>query len=73
MQLQLDIYKGVPMGKNQHKVQEEYEALAQGHDGTKKGLPKPKGGILAWVPNAKKDLTRAPMYRKSLPFAQYHF
>ena len=28
MQLQLDIYKGVPMGKSQHKVQEEYEALA---------------------------------------------
>ena len=38
MQLQLDIYKGVPMGNNQHKVQEEYEALAQGHGGTKKGL-----------------------------------
>ena len=29
MQLQLDIYKGVPMGKIQYKVQEEYEALAQ--------------------------------------------
>ena len=43
MQLQLDIYKGVPMGKIQHKVQEEYEALAQGHGGTKKGLPQPKG------------------------------
>ena len=28
MQLQLDIYKGVPMGKIQHKVQEEYEALS---------------------------------------------
>ena len=39
MQLQLDIYKGFPMGKIQHKVQEEYEALAQGHGGTKKGLP----------------------------------
>ena len=35
MQLQLDIYKGVPMGKSQHKVQEEYEALAQRHGGTK--------------------------------------
>ena len=47
MELQLDIYKGVPMGKRQHKVQEEYEALAQGHGGTKKGLPQPKGGISA--------------------------
>ena len=53
MQLQLDIYKGVPMGKIQHKFQKEYEALAQGHGGTKKGLPQPKGGILAWVPNEK--------------------
>ena len=52
MKLQLDIYKGVPMGKSQQKVQEEYEALSQGH-GTKKGLPQPKGGISAWVPNAK--------------------
>ena len=39
MKLQLDIYKGVPMGKIQHKVQEEYEALAQGHGGTNKGTP----------------------------------
>ena len=41
------------MGKIQHKIQEEYEALAQGHGVTKNGLPQPKGGILAWVPNAK--------------------
>ena len=53
MQLQLDIYKGVPMGKSQHKVQEEYEALAQGHRRTKKGLPQYKGGISSWEPNAK--------------------
>ena len=51
MQLQLDIYKGFPMEKSQHKVQEEYEALAQGHCGAKKGLPQPKGGISTWVPN----------------------
>ena len=73
MQLQLDIYKGVPMGKIQHKFQEDYEALAQGHGGTKKGLPQPKGRNSAWAPNVKKDLTRAPMYRKSPPFTQYHF
>ena len=53
MQLQLDIYKGFLMGKIQHKVQEEYEALAQGHGGTKKGLPQPKGGNSEKVPNAK--------------------
>ena len=68
MQLQLDIYKGFPMGKIQHKFQEEYEALAQGHGGTKKGLPHPKGEMSAWAPNAIKDLTREPMYGKYLPF-----
>ena len=52
MKLQLDIYKGVSMGKIQHKVQREYEALAQGHGRTKKGLPQPKGGMSAWEPNA---------------------
>ena len=41
------------MGKSQDKVQEEYEALAQGHGWTKKGLPQPKGGISVWVSNAK--------------------
>ena len=41
------------MRKIQHKVEEEYESLAQGHGGTKKELPQPKGGILAWKPNAK--------------------
>ena len=67
MKLQLNIYKGVPMEKIQHKVQEEYESLAQGHGRTKMGLPQPKGGNSAWAPNAKRDLTRAPMYRKYLP------
>ena len=68
MQLQLDIYKGVPMGKIQHKFQEDYEALYQGHGRTKKGLPQPKGEMSTWEPNAKQDLTREPMYRKDLPF-----
>ena len=40
-------------GNAQLKVQEEYEALTQGHGGTKKGLPQPKGQISAWVPNEK--------------------
>ena len=51
MQLQLDIYKGI-LVNGQHKVQEKYEALAQRHGGTKKGLPQPKGEMSAWVPNA---------------------
>ena len=53
IQLQLDITRYSLWGKSQHKVQEEYEALAQGHGGTKKGLPQPKGGISTWVPNEK--------------------
>ena len=40
MQLQLDIYKGVPRN-GQHKVQEEYEALSQRHGGTIKRTPTP--------------------------------
>ena len=50
-QLQLDI--GESRGNGQHKVQEEYEALAQGNGRTKKGLPQCKGGISAWEKNAK--------------------
>ena len=67
MQLQLDIYKRVP-GNGKHKVQQEYEFLAPRHGKTKKGLPQPKREMSAWAPNAKEDLTRAPMYKKSLPF-----
>ena len=37
MQLQLDIRES--QGNGQHKVQEEYEALAQGHGRTKGGIP----------------------------------
>ena len=36
MQLQLDIRE--PWGNGQHKFQEEYESLVQGHGGTKEGL-----------------------------------
>ena len=38
-----------------------------------KEIPHPKGEMLAWAPNAKKDLTRVPMYGKSLPFTTCHF
>ena len=33
-----------------------------------KGLPHPKEEMSAWAPNAIHDLTRVPMYGKSLPF-----
>ena len=62
------IYTRESQENGQHKFQEEYVALAQGHDGTKRGLPQPKGEMSAWAPNAKEGLTRAPMYRKALPF-----
>ena len=38
-----------------------------------KGLPHPKGAMLAWVPNEKQDITRVPMYGKALPFTSCHF
>ena len=38
-----------------------------------KGTLGPKRGLAAWVPNAKREITRIPMYRKALPFTQYHF
>ena len=50
MQLQLHIRES--QGNGQHKVQEEYEALAQAN-GRNKGTPRPKRGLTAWVPNAK--------------------
>ena len=34
-----------------------------------KKLPKPKEAMSAWAPNAIQDLTRVPMYGKTLPFA----
>ena len=37
MHSQLDMRES--QGKGQHKVEEESEALAQGHGGTKKGIP----------------------------------
>ena len=33
-----------------------------------KGLPHPKGKMLAWAPNAKQELTRVSMYGQALPF-----
>ena len=38
-----------------------------------KRLPRPKGKMLAWAPNAKQELTRGPMYGQALPFTSCHF
>ena len=38
-----------------------------------KGIPHPKGEMSSWAPNAEQDLTRVPMYGKSLPFTTCHF
>ena len=50
MHSQLDMRES--QGNGQHKVQEEYEALAQGHGETKRTLG-PNRELTAWVPNAK--------------------
>ena len=60
-------------GKGQQKDQEEYKAIAQSHGILYKGLPHPKEKMLAWEPNAKQELTRAPMYGQALPFTLCHF
>ena len=60
-------------GKLSIKFKRSMKFLLKDMAGLKKGLPPPKGGNLAWAPNTKNDLTRAPMYRKALPFTQYHF
>ena len=33
------IYKGVPVGNDNHKFQDDYETLAQGHGGTIRDSP----------------------------------
>ena len=52
MQLQLDIYKGVP-GKNPIiKVKRSVKLLLKVMVILYKGLPQPKGGNALWEPNA---------------------
>ena len=39
-----------------------------------KGIPNAKERKMsAWVPNAKQELTKAPMYGQALPFTSCHF
>ena len=66
MQLQLDIYKGVPREMVSIKFK-SMKLFLKDMVGLKKGLPHPIGKMSAWAPNAIKDLTRVPMYGKALP------
>ena len=52
MQLQLDIYKGVPGEKANIKVGRSMKLLLKVMAILYKGLSKPKGGNAAWAPNA---------------------
>ena len=72
MQLQLDIYKGSPREMTSIKFKRSMKLLLKDMAGLK-GLPQPKGEMLAWALNAIEDLTREPMYRKALPSTQCHF
>ena len=66
MQLQLDIYKGVLREMGNIKFKRSMKLLLK--DMVRlKGLPQPKGEMLAWSPNEICDLTRVPMYGKALP------
>ena len=52
MQLQLDIYKGVPEKKASIKFKRIMKLLLKVMEILYKGLPQPKGGNAAWAPNA---------------------
>ena len=72
MQLQLDIREswGNKASKN---IKRSMRLLRKDMAILYKGLPHSKGKMLAWAPNAKKELTRAPMYGQALPFTSCHF
>ena len=52
MQLQLDIYKGLPGKKASIKVKRSMKLLLKVMVLLYKGLPHPKGEMSAWAPNA---------------------
>ena len=51
MQLQLDIYKGIPGKKASIKVNRSMKLLLKVMVILYKGLPQPKGGNKTWEPN----------------------
>ena len=72
MQLQLDIYKGVPREMANINFKRSMKLLLKDMAGLK-GLPQPKGEMSTWAPITIWDLTRVPMYGKALPFTYRHF
>ena len=71
MQLQLDIRDS--WGKRAiKKIKRTTRLLRKVMVILYKGLPHPKGKMSAWAPNAKQELTRAPMYGQALPFTSCH-
>ena len=72
MQLQLDIYKGVPREIASINFKRSINLLLKDMVGLK-GLPQPKGKLSTWAPNEKQELTREPMYGQALPFTSCHF
>ena len=72
MQLQLDIRESWGKKANK-KIKRSMRLLRKDMVILYKGIPHPKGKMSAWTPNAKKELTRAPMYGQSLPFTSCHF
>ena len=65
--------EGSPGGKANINFKRSMKLLLKVMEVLNKGLPHPKGEMLAWEPNAIQDLTRVPMYGKSLPFTTCHF
>ena len=53
MQLQLDIYKGVSRKMASIKVKRSMKLLLKVMAVLYKGIPYPKGEMLAWAPNEK--------------------
>ena len=73
MQLQLDIRESWGKKANK-KIKRSMRLLRKDMVILYKGLPHPKGKkMLAWAPNAIKELTRPPMYGQTLPFTPCHF
>ena len=68
MQLQLDIYKGVPREMVVIQFKRSMKLFLKDMEGLKV-LPQPKGEMSAWEPNTIWDLTRVPMYEKALQLA----
>ena len=68
IQLQLDMYKGVPRETANIKFKRSMKLLLKDMAGLKRDSHNLKEATQHGHQMKKKDLTRAPMYRKYLPF-----